>query len=306
MKSGLCAPAFAQRLRLSAIRSYAFLFFASILFLSSSTSTSRAQNGGWQLQPYRIHAVLAIDVPGGLAELWEVELPRYLQQRVDSALAPGWIFDVQLATGAERANVIGNLASTTDAKPTEFPQDKDKLILLGVQWSPTGFALTAREYDNYVERWSVPIHRDCRQTSALPEQLFALMCQAFSPLAQLEVDANDPQHVLLKPRGADLPRGADMPPWAKAGDVFLPILRRTSRGGQVVENGIQVIPWTYLEAVEGKGKSLAFQVLSGSRRPFSGRRLGRVEQLAVGIRADADATTLRLHAQERQEASRRL
>ena len=124
------------------------------------------------------------------------------------------------------------------------------------------------------------------------------MCRAFSPLAEFEVDPNDPQRVVLKPRASELPRGPDAPPWATAGDVFLPILRRTARNGKVEKNGIQVVPWTYLQAVEGKDKLLTFEVTSGSRRAFSGRRQGRVEQLAIAVRPAAEATTLSLHARK--------
>lgn len=265
---------------------------------SAFSPTANAENGGWEFQPYRIHTLLAIDVPGGLTEQWSKEVPLYLQRRVDAALAPAWVFDVHLATGAERIQVFNNLVSASDTKPTDIPKEKDKLLLLAVRWAPDGFSLSAREYDQYVQRWSVPIHRECRQASALPEQLFALAWQAFSPLAQFELDPNDAQREVLKPRGAELPHGPDAAPWARAGDVFLPILRRTSRGGQLVENGIQPVPWTYLEAVEGKNKSLEFQIQSGSRRPFGARRQGRVEQLAIGIRADAAATTLRVHARK--------
>jgi hypothetical protein len=275
------------------------LLCATILAIgSASPSFVFAENGGWDFEPYRIRAVLAIDAPGGLTEHWSGELPAYLHRRVDSALAPGWIFDLQLATGAERLQVFKNIATTTVEKPTDFPRDYDKLMLLAVRWSPTGIELLAREYDQYVERWSVPIRRECRQASGLPEQLFAVACQAFSPQAKIEVDASNPLRVALKPRGGGLPRGTDLRPWAKAGDVYLPILRRTSRGGQVVENGIQAVPWTYIEAVEGKNKSLEFQVHSGSRRPFGAKRPGRVEVLAIGIRSDADTTTLRLHARK--------
>ncbi len=95
-----------------------------------------------------------------------------------------------------------------------------------------------------------------------------------------------------------MPRGADAAPWSQPGDVFAPILRRTSRGGQLVENGIVHVPWTYLEAIEGQDKSLAFRINSGSRRPFAARRQGRVEQLAIGVRADAEPTTLYLHSRK--------
>ena len=283
-----------HRLRLSAT-----LALAAIAAL---TSAAFAVDGGWEYQPYRIQAMLAIDAPGGLAKRLSVELPEYLAQRVDASLAPVWIFDVQVAAGAERAQVIDALESQSSAKPANLPAGKDKLILLSVQWTPVGFELAAREYDAYVARWGTTIRRECRQQSAVPEQLFALAWQTFAPLAQFEVDANDPKKITLRPRGGSLPRGSDAPPWFRPGDLFQPILRRTSRGGQPVENGIAVVPWTYVEATEGKDKKqIEFAVHSGSRQPFSARRQGRTEQLAIGVRADAGPTTLHLYSRRSEK-----
>jgi hypothetical protein len=282
-----------RRLRLSAT-----LALAVIVML---VGAALAVDGGWEYQPYRVHALLAIDAPGGLTERLATKLPEYLVQRVDASLAPAWIFDVQLAAGAERAQLWSTLESQSAAKPTNLPLDKDKLLLLSVQWTPSGFELAAREYDAYVARWGATIRRECRQQSALPEQLFAIARQAFAPLAQFEVDANDPKKISLKPRGASLPRSADAPPWFKPGDLYKPILRRTSRGGQIVENGIAVVPWTYIEVNEGKDKKVDFATHSGSRQPFSARRQGRTEQLAIGVQADAGPTTLRLYSRKNEK-----
>ena len=173
------------------------LSVTALLALTSLARSTAAAEGGWEYQPYRIKAILAIDAPGGLAEELSTELPAYLQRRVDAALAPAWIFDVQLAAGAERAQVFTTIETATDAKPTNIPAEKDKLLLLAVESNPTGFTLAAREYDQYVARWGRPIRRDCRQQSALPEQLFSLAWQAFAPLAQFEVDPSDPLQVTL-------------------------------------------------------------------------------------------------------------
>jgi hypothetical protein len=244
---------------------------------------------------------VAIDAPGGLTENWDVELPTYLQQRANSALAPLWRIDFKLAAGVERRQAFDNLALHAPPLPKELPEHEDKLLLVAVRHAATGFELSAREFDQYVQRWGATLHRDCSQETAIPEQLFALACEALSPLAQLEPLADDAKRVTLKPRGAELPSSADSPPFAKTGDVFLPIIRRTARSGQLVENGVQPVAWTYVEAVEGKDKSLEYAIRSGSRRPFAGRRQGRTEQLAIALRADADTTTLHLQSRKNEK-----
>jgi hypothetical protein len=131
--------------------------------------------------------------------------------------------------------------------------------------------------------------------------LFALAQQAFTPLARFEVDPTDPQTVTLQPRGSALPSGADAPPWAKPGDVFVPYLRRTGRNGELAENGLTTVPWTYIEATEGADKSMKFHVTSGSRRPFGARRQARVEQLALAASPAETPTILTLHARKNEK-----
>lgn len=276
-----------------------------LLALGCFPLTASADEGGWEYQPYRIHALLAIEAPGGMAERLAEELPLYLTRRVEAAIMPYWSFDVALAAGTDRNRVFADIGAGPGAPPAELPADKDKLLLLAVRWHPEGWELSAREFDRYVQRWGMPIRRECRQDSALPEQLFALAWQIVAPLAQLEVDEKDASRILLTPRGASLPRGAGAAPWANKGDLYLPILRRTSRGGQLVEkNGIQPVPWTYIEAAEVKDNKIVCSAQSASRRPFGTRKQGRTEQLAIALRADPDATTL--HLQSRKSAGKPL
>jgi hypothetical protein len=224
-------------------------------------------------------------------------LPTYLHRRVVAAIGPIWSFNIEIANGALRQRVLEQVASQIDKPPVDIPlTDLDKLVLITVQWNPEGYSLVAREYDTFVQRWGRPMRRQSRQPAALPEQIFALLCQAVAPLAHFEVVPNDDKHVNLRPRGAELMRGASAEPWTRPGDVFLPIFRRTTRGGQLVENGIQPVPWTFIEVVESKDPQTTAIIHSGTRRPFGTRRQGRVDQVAIALRFDPAETTLRLRS----------
>jgi hypothetical protein len=259
-------------------------------------SPARANQPTWDFAPYHIQIIIAIDAPGGTAEHLSRELPEHIQRRIESALVPLWSCEVHCATGAEQARAFADAAASSDPQPPDFPPEKDKRILASIRWTPDSFKLTAREFDRFVQRWSVPIRRESRQEAALPDQLFALIWQTFSPVAQIDFDAADPKTVKLKLRGASLPRAADIPLWIKPGDVFLPFVRRTARGGELEKNGIRIIPWTYIEASEVNGNTISGRIESANRRPFAGRRQGRVEQFAIGLRGDPDITTLRLQS----------
>jgi hypothetical protein len=257
--------------------------------------TTSAKDGGWGYEKYQVQITIAIDAPGGLAERLADELPRHLRRRVEASLVPAWNCEVRVAAGAERARMFTTVAAPEPSLPT-LPEDKWKLILATVRWTPEGVVLTAREFDRYVERWSLPILRESRQEASLPEQLFALAWRTFSPLAQLQADPKDQKQVVLKPRGGSLPHAAGAAPWAKPGDVFLPVLRRTTRGGQLEKNGIQVVAWTYIEAADVKHNAIVGRVQSAMRRPFPPPRRGRLDQVAIAIHADPEPFTLQLRS----------
>lgn len=292
-----CSDAQPRCLRLSAAFDrcvlVAILFTITCLLPSQTT----AQSPGWDYQPYRIRAVVALDLPGGIAERTANALPIYLQRRVVAAIGTVWSFNVELATGTVRQHILADLATLPDTPPTDFPlNDIDKLVLVAVRGQPDGYSLVAREYDTFVQRWGTPIRRETRQDEALLEQIFAILCQTVAPIAQFELAANDEKHVVLKPRGAALLRTNSGESWTRPGEVFLPLFRRTTRGGQLVEKGIQVVPWTFLQVVEGKDQNTTAQILSGTRRPFGIRRQGRVEQVAIALRSDPGDTVLKVRS----------
>jgi hypothetical protein len=99
---------------------------------------------------------------------------------------------------------------------------------------------------------------------------------------------------VLHQRGAALWRANGDVPWIKPGDLFQPFLRRTTRGGELAKDGIQVVPWTFVEASEVEGAKIVGRIHSANRNPLGARRRGRVEQLAIALRATAGETHLRL------------
>lgn len=278
------------------------VFIAILLDATLPASLAAAQSPGWDHQPYRIRAVVGMDLPSGAAEQVCAELGVYLERRVIAAIGPLWSFDAELASGLMRRRILTDMESFNASPPADFPMEElDKLVLIGVSGSAEGYRVVAREYDSLVQRWSSSIRRDTRQANMLPELVFATLCRVVSPVVQFEVLADDEKHVTLRPRGDALLRSADGESWAKQGELFVPVFRRTTRSGKVVDDGIQAVPWTYLEVVEGDTPTTKALVHSGTRRPFGIRRQGRVEQLAIALRADPGKTVLKLHSRTNQK-----
>ncbi len=256
----------------------------------------------WEGQPYRIQARLAIDAPGDLAEQLAAELPAYLNDRVNTSIGIVWRLKTELATGSLRQQLLRDVDSFTAEDIADAAPNEDKRLLLSVRATPWGYELAAREYDRYVQRWGATIRRTTRQRDALAEQLFDLAQQAVAPLAHVRPDPNDPQQVTFDLRGSDLPPSGPDFAWARPGDLFQPILRRTTRDGLLLPNGAAVIPWTYLEVVEppaGATQPIG-RIRSTTQRPLGVRR-GRVEQVAIGLRNDPGNMTLELQSRIEQD-----
>ena len=254
-------------MRLSAaFDQYALIAILSTIAFILLPSQANAQSPGWDYQPYRIRAVVALDLPGGIAEQTANALPIYLQRRVVAAIGPVWSFNVELATGAVESTFL----QTSPRSPTHRQRIFRRTASTSSSSLPSaGIPMAIRsysgEYDTFVQRWGMPIRRETRQDEALSEQVFTILCQTVAPIAKFELAANDEKHVVLQPRaGRQHLRSNSGVSWTRPEEVFLPIFRRTTRGGQLVEKGIQIVPWTFLQVVEGKDQNTTAQILSGT------------------------------------------
>jgi hypothetical protein len=122
-----------------------------------------------------------------------------------------------------------------------------------------------------------------------------------APLAQFELDPDDENRVVLRRRGAALAQPTSGESWTSADEVFVPFLRRTTRGGELVEGGLQQVPWTFLEVTGVDPSKTTAQIRSGTRRPFGVRKQGRIEQVAIALRSDPTDLALRLRSRTNQK-----
>lgn len=270
----------------------------------AALAPASAQEAAWELTPCRVHVLLAIDAPEALGGLLGQSLPNFLSDRVDASIGAAWSITIEPAEGIARHEILNRIDRAHEGPVERFASSGDKLLLVALRATPFGYEFAAREYDRYLQIWGSTVRRECRQLSALREQLFALLWQTVAPLVRLELDASDESKVVLTPRGADLARKSDDAVSARPGDVFLPYLRRVDHEGEVVEDGIQRVPWTVVEVTNAERNRLDGRILSGTRRPLGVRRRGRIEQLAIALRADPQPQTIRLHS--RTNASKAL
>jgi hypothetical protein len=248
----------------------------------------------WANSAYEVALVIAVDDSARPQPGLEQSLASYLANRIDGTLRPLWNCDVTIAEGAARRQCFAPEEISWDDLPAS-ERSKDKLIWLGVRITTNGFELSCREFDVHLRRWGPVRTRTVRQSSFLAPAGFDLVKSTFLPLVQISSIEGDNEHVALLFKGSALPRFSDQL-LASSGAAFVPLRRRTDRSGQLVTDGIQPVPWTYLTLAEGDGDAWRGKIYSGVRRPFGATKRGLVEEVAIAASADPGETHVRFHA----------
>lgn len=257
----------------------------------------------WAVSPYKIHLSLAVHAEAQPENQLGQKLAGFIAKRTEATLLPLWELKIDLASTADKRGLRDRLPEFAWEEVPEDLRGYDKLQTLIVVAQPDGYLLRCREYDVYARRWGMPVERLVRQREMLPEQAFQMLTEAFSALATIEPIPKDDTKVQLIFRGSRLPYRADTEsvPLVRPEQVFLPVLRRTDRTGELIENGILPIPWTYLSTIEPEETHWNAKVFTGARRPFGARRRGNVQKLAIGLRQPAEATQVRFYARHSKE-----
>ncbi|RIK77122.1 MAG: hypothetical protein DCC67_13020 [Planctomycetota bacterium] len=221
--------------------------------------------------------------------------------------APLWRFELEIAATILESRRCFELREVPWDELSADQRSYDKVMSLCVRCTPRGYELACREFDVYLRRWGPVERREVLQVAHLQEACFDLLLATHAPLATIEPIADNDEEVMLAFRGGALPRRPEASPFAVAGDLFQPMLRRTDRTGELLKNGILSVPWTFLTASEqsaaeaesdaGKGSSIwRAQIHTGMRRPFGVQRRGFVHQVAIGLRSRPVPTQVRFHA----------
>jgi hypothetical protein len=250
-----------------------------------------AQTKYWESSPYRVAVELGVDDPSGMTE--PEALADALQTRIDGVMRPLWETTLETAQ-RERLAACRRLEAVAFEELPEAARQVDKFLQLMVHSDAAGYRLQCREFDHYVRRWGEVQSRRVAQREFLAEACFQLLHATFAPLAEILPDEESDDVVVLSLKGAQLARGGETQ--LAPGDVLLPLLRRTTRGGELREDGVSVLPWTYLQAEAPRDARWTAKVLSGIRRPFGVRRRGLVQQVALVQRNSGGPTTVRFYS----------
>jgi hypothetical protein len=248
----------------------------------------------WELTPYRIRVLLAAAAKPELTPRLVEQVRSMVLERADRSIGASWDLRVEAAPDELRGAMLSSLAKLSfDRLPEEcLDGDDDKLVLLSIDVRGGNYLIGARDFDLRSRLNAAPAFRVATDRALLGDEAFRAVLSAFAPLAQIE-SVEDKQAV-LRLRAAALPIADPSVTAVRAGDAFRGVIRFNDREGKLRK--LMPLDWTFLTVQEIDGPELRCNLHSGLRSPLSGRRRGKIEQLALLARPPGGSTRLELRS----------
>lgn len=284
--------------RFSPSRSAASLLLLAISLIASLAPA--ADRKYWELSPYTIQIKVAV-CDSLVDDAFAEQLAAQVEERILSTLHPLWSTQIVVAEGEAKYQLLRDLQFPATQEP-DAELLLDKQLFLTLRQTVGGVEIACREWDRSTRRWGPVMRRVVRQNIMLAEDCFALLREAFSPLANIETDPEDFSRVYLTFKGSDLPSRTNEGLLVGSGDILLPLRIRYDHTGEVLPDGIMEVPWTFLTSQRTETGDWLGQVHSGSKRPFGIRRRGRSRFLAVAVRNPPATTQVRFYPRHDKEA----
>jgi hypothetical protein len=251
----------------------------------------------WELMPYRIQLLVAVEADASLPPRLEQELPADLAARASTAMGGAWRLEASAAPARLHHSILHSLGDIlADDLPTAAKKG-DKVILLGIAASKDGCVVRARELDLVTGLWNTTATRSVRQGAGVRQEALRCVLSAFAPQARIE--KLEGSIATLKLRAAALLRRDPNLPLLLAGTAFRPVLVKSDARGMMLAGPVEPIDWTYLIPTESSVTSSPFTArietgLAGTVIPeYHPTRL----RLALGVSPARDSTKVKLVAE---------
>jgi len=251
----------------------------------------------WEMLPYRIQVLTAVESSPSLPPKFEQELPADLVARTPAIVGGAWRLEAGAAPAELRHRLLNSLSNLTAEELPAAAKKGDKVILLGIATGDNGYIVRARELDLTTGLWNTTTTRIVRQAASVKQEALWCLISAFAPQARIE--KVEDKIVTLKLRAAALTRREGNLSLFIPGTVFRPVLVKSDARGTMQAGPAESITSTYLIPTEGKTTSSPFTTrletgLSGTVIPdYHPIRL----RLALGVSPSRDSTKIKLVAE---------
>lgn len=243
----------------------------------------------WRFSPYRVQVFL-IDSPDAFSQPVAEGFMRQVQSRLRCRFGAYWEPEVNQAPSQWAGKMRReSLTLRLEDVPPEWkkPDKLDKVVLLGLNADPTGWLITAHEWDVRLEQWGPLTTTQIPGRCGLIEGVADAVFRAHVPLA--EISAVENQTAYLSLRGSllwDEPRAF----LSSTSPLFLASVRYEDRDGNA--RAVIPLPWTVFKpAVATEAETLdpgnlKCEIVSGIRNPLAVRRRGRSRLYAWRIQTN--------------------
>ncbi|MEX2173952.1 MAG: hypothetical protein WD872_06285 [Pirellulaceae bacterium] len=232
--------------------------WALVALLLVAPSASAAEPP-WELAPYRIQVLVAVEPGSGLPPHCEQDLCAALAARSAGAMGGVWQLAAQPAPIELRGALLKRIGRIRANEIPAAARKLDKLMLLGViATDDGGWQAQARELDLATGLWNVSVGRRIEQAEQLESAALAALAAAFAPLARIEAVEKDKVTLRLRAR---LLYPRDVAPLAP-GAALRPVLLQSDAAGQTEPGSARAIDWTYLLPSGTSGPTLTCNLVT--------------------------------------------
>ena len=259
------------------------------MVLAAACSAAAQAQTAWELSPYRIKLLVAVEAG---SELDEQELSADLIARAAAVVGGSWRVEAKAPAPELRYKVLHSLyAIAVDDVPADL-LDGDKLLLVGIRQVDGKFQVEARELDAMTRLWNATIHAEAAHAAAVPAVVFDAMLRAFAPLGRIE--STDGKTATLRLRASALARRDRDLPAVLPGAAFRPVLVKSDARGVLASGSAEVIPATFLTPTSTSGGSVTCRIDAGTGSPAIPDYHPQRQRLALAVSPGADSTQLTL------------
>jgi hypothetical protein len=267
-----------------AVRAALLLLAAGLVF---GPRTAAGQSV-WPLTPYNVRILVAVESSPPLSSGLEAELCDALRTRIESSVGAVWNFTLETAPAALHGAMLRDPTGLQASQIPLPPADIDKILLLSVTTKNCEMRVVARDFDVRTRMLGAPVVRPLWQVGALCDASFDALWTAFAPLARMERLEKD--SVLLRTKASGLPLGDPRLALLKPGDVFQPVIRRSTREGDFLSAA--PAQWSFFIVDKISPEETRCRLETAMRGALSTRGRGRIEALALRVTPPGGSTTL--------------
>ncbi|MEX0938754.1 MAG: hypothetical protein WDZ59_12910 [Pirellulales bacterium] len=272
------------------------LIAAALLALSAIWPGVAVAQTPWELSPYEIKTIVAVDPQIDPTGALQADVIEELDRQAATVVGAVWEFAAQAANGPLARNLLDDPALDLEHMVSPEQLAGDKLMTVVVRIVEDRLEVAARDFDCRTRITRPAVTRIVQQRQELPAEAFRAVLEAFMPVAEV-VEVEDGRAELRMKAAALASPESDLSLLSE-GDIFQPVLRRVSRSGAPDDHNIIIAPWTWLTVDQSDNASLRYVIHSGTRQGLLTRRRGRTELVALAARPRPVPTRLELVASQ--------